>query len=73
MNIYVALLRSSGQDTLRHLWDFDPMILMKRHSPKLLQEDGRLEKLNEVTLKWCQKEMKSRASDHECDKNMMIK
>ncbi|KAG8947019.1 hypothetical protein FRC03_001205 [Tulasnella sp. 419] len=50
-NIYVALSRSSGRDTIRLLRDFDPQLLMQHPSKFLRSEDKRLEDLNEKT-KW---------------------
>ncbi|TFK78128.1 hypothetical protein K466DRAFT_463427, partial [Polyporus arcularius HHB13444] len=51
-NIYVALSRSSGRDTIRLLRDFDDRVLLQEHDPDLLQEDERLERLNEITRRW---------------------
>ncbi|KAJ6453999.1 hypothetical protein DFH09DRAFT_1298158 [Mycena vulgaris] len=51
-NLYVALSRSSGRDTIRLLRDFDDEIYKKGHEPELLAEDDRLEGLNEDTSQW---------------------
>jgi ATP-dependent exoDNAse (exonuclease V) alpha subunit len=48
-NLYVALSRSSGRGTIRLLRDFNEEIFKQRHSAELLQEDDRLEWLNEQT------------------------
>ncbi|KAJ4501177.1 hypothetical protein C8R41DRAFT_749738 [Lentinula lateritia] len=50
-NLYVALSRSSGRDTIRLLRDFDQQTLMAGHEPELMEEDDRLEKLNIRTKK----------------------
>lgn len=55
-NIYVALSRSSGRDTIRLLRDFDEDTLKQPPSAKLLAEDVRLADLNERTKKrWVEK------------------
>lgn len=51
-NLYVALSRSSGRDTIRLLRDFDECIFLKTHSPELLAEDDHLALLNRWTSKW---------------------
>ncbi|KAJ7142438.1 hypothetical protein C8R44DRAFT_725797 [Mycena epipterygia] len=51
-NLYVALSRSSGRETIRLLRDFDDKLFMKSHDPMLLAEDDRLESLNEQTRRW---------------------
>lgn len=48
-NVYVALSRSSGRDTIRLLRDFDYRVFKKTHDPHLLQEDERLESLDKKT------------------------
>ncbi|KAI6136317.1 hypothetical protein F5141DRAFT_972866, partial [Pisolithus sp. B1] len=48
-NLYVALSRNSGRDTIRLLRDFDESIFLKTHSPELLAEDDRLALLNTLT------------------------
>ncbi|KAJ7915375.1 hypothetical protein B0H13DRAFT_1610630 [Mycena leptocephala] len=40
-NLYVALSRSSGRETIRLLRDFDNTLFMKGHDPVLLAEDER--------------------------------
>jgi hypothetical protein len=51
-NLYVALSRSSGRDTIRLLRDFDDDMLRKSHEPALLREVDRLEELNLQTEVW---------------------
>ncbi|PBK58625.1 hypothetical protein ARMSODRAFT_900263 [Armillaria solidipes] len=51
-NLYVALSRSSGRETIRLLRDFDEEMFRKGHDPELLAEDDRLEELNKKTQKW---------------------
>jgi hypothetical protein len=51
-NLYVALSRSSGRSTIRLLRDFDQNIFLKAHSPTLISEDDRLERLNTHTKNW---------------------
>jgi hypothetical protein len=38
-NLYVALSRSSGRDSIRLIRDFDDDIFLQRHDNKLLEED----------------------------------
>lgn len=58
-NLYVALSRSSGRESIRLLRDFDDALFLKGHDPVLLAEDDRLESLNESTKMWWQ-EMRTR-------------
>lgn len=52
-NVYVALSRSSGAETIRLLRDFEPTLFTKHPSEYLRQEDKRLERLDRVTkAKW---------------------
>jgi hypothetical protein len=48
-NIYVALSRSSGRDTIRLLWDFDDSMLLASHDPELAAEDDQVRKMDEET------------------------
>lgn len=48
-NLYVALSRSSGRDTIRLLRDFDEDTFFRPIDPALVREDERLAKLNEKT------------------------
>ena len=48
-NLYVALSRSRGRDTIRLLRDFDDDMFRKAHRPSLQAEDKRLTRLNELT------------------------
>ena len=48
-NLYVALSRSSGRQTIRILRDFDEQIFRSPHDELLLKEDERLEQLDEDT------------------------
>ncbi|KAG6822648.1 hypothetical protein H0H92_013075 [Tricholoma furcatifolium] len=54
-NLYVALSRSSGRQSIRILRDFDDSIFMAAHDPELLAEDDRLEHMDRQTRKWWQK------------------
>lgn len=51
-NLYVALSRSAGRDTIRILRDFDDRWFLQGHDPELLREDERLEELDVVTKEW---------------------
>ena len=53
-NLYVALSRSSGRNTIRLLRDFDEQYFRQSHDMDLMEEDDRLEELNRLTLKWWQ-------------------
>ena len=62
-NLYVALSRSSGRATIRLLRDFDDRILQQTHDPDLLEEDKRLERLNETTKQWWEHMGRQRAAE----------
>ncbi|KAJ7810520.1 hypothetical protein B0H14DRAFT_2863487 [Mycena olivaceomarginata] len=51
-NLYVALSRSSGRESIRLLRDFNDELFMQAHDPRLLEEDDRLESLNSRTQQW---------------------
>ncbi|KAF9781548.1 PIF1-like helicase-domain-containing protein [Thelephora terrestris] len=51
-NLYVALSRSSGRDTIRLLRDFDDSTFLQGHVPELLEEDERLGGLDVMTREW---------------------
>jgi hypothetical protein len=51
-NLYIALSRSLGQDTIQLLQDFDERTFQKSHKTQLLDEDDRLEKLDRNTREW---------------------
>jgi len=51
-NLYVALSRSPGHDSLRLLRDFDDDMFLQCHEGELMEEDERLERLNTVTKMW---------------------
>lgn len=51
-NLYVALSRSSGRNTIRLLRDFDDDMFLQAHVPDLLEEDERLGELNAATKRW---------------------
>ena len=51
-NLYVALSRSSGRNTIRLLRDFDDDAFLQAHVPELLEEDERLEELDISTRRW---------------------
>ena len=53
-NLYVALSRSSGRETIRLLRDFDDDLFKKSHDPALLAEDDRLEQRDKITKAWWQ-------------------
>ena len=48
-NLYVALSRSPGRDHIRLLRDFKEEMLLKKHDAALLEEDRRLECMNQRT------------------------
>lgn len=48
-NLYVALSRSPGRDHIRLLRDFKEETLLKKHDASLLEEDRRLECMNQHT------------------------
>ncbi|THU91722.1 hypothetical protein K435DRAFT_673567, partial [Dendrothele bispora CBS 962.96] len=50
--VYVALLRSSGRENIRLLRDFDEEVLQDGVEPELMEEDDRLERLDEETKSW---------------------
>ncbi|THH04463.1 hypothetical protein EW146_g10168 [Bondarzewia mesenterica] len=52
LNLYVALSRSSGRDSIRLLRDFDERLFMAAHESPVLEEDERLTNKNEATKKW---------------------
>lgn len=54
-NLYVALSRSSGRDTIQLLRDFDDDMFLQAHIPELLEEDERFGELNLVTRRWWDK------------------
>ncbi|TFY81855.1 hypothetical protein EWM64_g2158 [Hericium alpestre] len=54
-NLYVALSRSSGRDTIRLLRDFDDDKFLASHRPELAQEDDRLMRMDEATKEWWSK------------------
>ena len=51
-NLYVALSRSSGRESIRLLRDFDDELFKKSHHPALLAEDDRLDKIDRITKAW---------------------
>jgi len=53
-NLYVALSRSSGRETIRLLRDFDDEIFLEAHEPELVLEDERLDDLDGTTKLWWQ-------------------
>lgn len=64
-NLYVALSRSSGRDTIRLLRDFDENDFKQAHDPHLLIEDDRLEELNRITSIWWERMRRSREDSGE--------
>ena len=54
-NLYVALSRSSGRETIRLLREFDDDIFLEAHEPELVLEDERLDDLDNATKIWWQK------------------
>ena len=54
-NLYVALSRSSGRNTIRLLRDFDDDMFLQAHVPELLEEDERLAGLDLITRRWWDK------------------
>ena len=61
-NLYVALSRTSGRDTIRLLRDFDDDMFFNlkfaSHDPELLAEDERFEILNKKTKDWYEETIK---------------
>ncbi len=53
-NVYVALSRSSGRESIRLLRDFDDQVFMQAHDAELTLEDERLEEFDVVTKRWWQ-------------------
>ena len=51
-NIYVALSRCCGRDSIRLLHDFDEKLLTSHLSEYLRVEDERLARLNKETEEW---------------------
>jgi len=51
-NLYVALSRSSGRNTIRLLRDFDDETFLQAHVPELLEEDERLGEFDTSTKGW---------------------
>jgi hypothetical protein len=51
-NLYVALSRSSGRNTIRILRDFDEKLFAQSLDPDLLTDDERLEGLDAETKVW---------------------
>ena len=51
-NLYVALSRSAGRETIRILRDFEEKWFLQEHDSELQIEDERLEQLNEETKVW---------------------
>ena len=51
-NLYVALSRSSGRNTIRLLRDFDDKTFLQAHVPELIEEDERLGELDVITRRW---------------------
>ncbi len=60
-NLYVALSRSSGRDTIRLQRDFEDTVFMQQHDPDLLKEDEKLDKDDRDTQAWWM-QMRSQAS-----------
>lgn len=51
-NLYVALSRSAGRESIRLLRDFDAKLLQQKHNSALIQEDERLDILDKKTNLW---------------------
>ena len=58
-NLYMALSRNPGRDSLRLLRDFDDVIFLQYHGAELMEEDERLERLDAVTSKRWWERMRS--------------
>ena len=61
LNIYVALSRSSGRDTIRLLRDFDDKLFEKRDYCALLPEDERLDEMDRQTRMWYEQVVRPQA------------
>ncbi|KAK0215619.1 hypothetical protein IW262DRAFT_226575 [Armillaria fumosa] len=51
-NLYVALSRSSGQESIQLLQDFEEEDFLQGHDTELLMEDDRLDALDKGTQLW---------------------
>jgi hypothetical protein len=51
-NLYVALSRSKGRQTIRLLRNFDDAMFLKSHTAALTEEDKRLADLDQKTKQW---------------------
>lgn len=51
-NVYVALSRSAGRDSIRLLREFEDDTFLQAHKPPVLEEDDRLECLDVNTKMW---------------------
>jgi hypothetical protein len=51
-NVYVALSRSAGRQSIRLLRDFDEKTFLQPQDPELLEEDKRITSLNSDTENW---------------------
>ncbi|RDX42769.1 hypothetical protein OH76DRAFT_1362174 [Lentinus brumalis] len=51
-NLYVALSRSSGRETIRLLRDFEDQLFLQEHDSDLLDEDLRLDAMDRGTKTW---------------------
>jgi ATP-dependent exoDNAse (exonuclease V) alpha subunit len=49
-NLYVALSRSSGRETIRLLRDFDASMFKAKHDSDLLKEDERMTEMDAITI-----------------------
>ncbi|KAG8736848.1 hypothetical protein FRC10_008796 [Ceratobasidium sp. 414] len=61
-NLYVALSRSSGRETIRILRDFNEKLLAQPLDPDPAADDERLEELEAKTKLWCEGMKSSSAS-----------
>ena len=64
-NLYVALSRSSGRETIRLLRDFDEDLFKQSHDTALMDEHDRLEELNEITERWWREMGRKYVEPHE--------
>lgn len=63
-NLYVALSRSSGRETIRLLRDFDNKVFLQTHGADLMAEDDRIAVLDRKTKNWWEEMQKREFERH---------
>ena len=64
-NLYVALSRSSGRETIRVLREFNDEDFQQQHDAELLEEDDRLELEDAKTRQWWERIKSQRRAERE--------